>query len=391
MKSSTYALISSLILTSALLGACSMSTATPAFIPPANVPNLVPQVPVANNIVDMYASPMVAPPGVARTIRLWAFTQQVWQGDTTGRTGISSIGVSYQGTRIGTINLDPNQASTHGSIEWTPPSAPGDYTLQADVPGQVIQNGYSIERATVCVDNLGLTVDQFIVPGEQVCSLLPSPETTAPFHITGTSASIQAGCNISRLEFNINVDDPASQVYYAYADLANVSSESGDHSFGTPRPGPSTFTLVMNWSTADLARQLGTTGSITWTAGAVAHSGQLVIDGPHQLAVTLPDCPIFPTLPGPLFPGAPNLVPTMQLPLPLNAIQTNTPTATSAPAAVVCPSGTYFAPASNSCIKVYFSPTPKPTKKAPSCKKYTDASACTSNGCSWDKGTNTCS
>jgi len=71
MKSRIFMLIAAVVLSSVLLGACNMPTRTPAFIPPANVPNIVPQVGGTNGIVTLVGSPVVAPPGISRTIHVY--------------------------------------------------------------------------------------------------------------------------------------------------------------------------------------------------------------------------------------------------------------------------------------------------------------------------------
>jgi hypothetical protein len=193
------------------------------------------------------------------------------------------------------------------------------------------------------------------------------------------------GCNTTTLEFDVTVDDPSSQVYYAFADLANVSN-AGFHTLATASPGPSTYSVVASWwNTADLMGQLAGTNTITWTAGAVAHSGQVILDGPHQLTITPPDCPAFPTLSEPLIPRIPSLLPYIQPALPLNAVQTDTPTAT----ATTCGPDTTYEAASNSCVKVPTN-TPIPTKRPPACKKYTDESSCGAASCHWNSKTSTC-
>ncbi len=76
-------------------------------------------------------------------------------------------------------------------------------------------------------------------------------------------------------------------------------------------------------------------------------------------------------------------------PVPLSApISFSTPAFTSTPASARdCPSGTFFAEQTHKCIPVQIE-TVKPGHGG--CSQYDNASACTSNGCSWDKPSSTC-
>ncbi len=74
-------------------------------------------------------------------------------------------------------------------------------------------------------------------------------------------------------------------------------------------------------------------------------------------------------------------------PVPLSA-PFSFPTFTSTPASARdCPAGTFFAETTHQCIPVQIV-TPKPGHGG--CSQYDNASACTSNGCSWDKPSSTC-
>jgi hypothetical protein len=197
------------------------------------------------------------------------------------------------------------------------------------------------------------------------------------------------GCTTSTLEFDITVDNP-DLAYLAYAEVANLVDGFGWHTLHASRLGPAEFRTVTVWSTADLMSQLAGGNTITWTAGVMPVAAHTVTDGPHQLIITPPICLAFPTLTVPLIPSIPDFGPFPLPAQPLIAIQTDTPTATATASAVTCPPGTYYGEGSKSCVKIYLSPTPRSTN-VPACKRYSDPSVCTSNGCTWDKGTSTCS
>lgn len=76
-------------------------------------------------------------------------------------------------------------------------------------------------------------------------------------------------------------------------------------------------------------------------------------------------------------------------PVPLSApFSFSTPTFTATPASAAdCPPSTYFSETTHRCIQIEL----KPTKSGGGgCSQYSNASACTSNGCSWDKPSSTC-
>jgi hypothetical protein len=60
-------------------------------------------------------------------------------------------------------------------------------------------------------------------------------------------------------------------------------------------------------------------------------------------------------------------------------VPTATPTLTLIPTMPVCPSGTYFAPATNKCIEIQVF-TPKPAK---ACSAYISDVACKAAGCTY--------
>jgi hypothetical protein len=113
-------------------------------------------------------------------------------------------------------------------------------------------------------------------------------------------------------------------------------------------------------------------GDVTWTAQALGRDGSiLATDGPHTI-------PASPCVPAPL-----------SAPLTL-AAPTVTLTATPASAAD-CPSGTYFADVTHKCIPIAIPTAGKQGNgESGSCSSYQNASACTTNGCSWDKIKSTC-
>ncbi len=378
------------------LGACGPATPAPTpgavFVPPPNVPTVAPRPPGGGNVVSIYGWPQVAPPGTSRTFRVWAYSS----ADTAYRppTGISRVNVSYQGNLIGTVNLDPNQSSSEATIDWTPPSSPGDYAVDASVSGRLIGNSDDNLETLVCVQNLGVTIqDLEPVDGSDVCSPPPAPPaSTAAFSITSASASVmEADCNALVLQFDMTVDDPASQLAYAYVELANVMPVEGhaEETVGSPGPG-TTFGFTDDVSTSALESELGSTSEVTWTARVVSYSGQAHSDGPHELHVNFPFCVHF-SLPSlPLLPRLPDPFHGLEFAQALSAPGGGASTASPTPTPLTCRKGTYYDPLSHVC-NAKPTATPRPGQKPPSCKSYSDPSACTTNGCSWDKITNTCS
>lgn len=376
MKSRIFLLVATMVCASLLLGACNMPTSTPAFIPPVGVPNLSPPIRVAdNNVIWLEGSPIIAPPDTARTIRVIVATDQAWHGVGYGPTGLSSVNISSGGSRIGTLALDPTQYHSVGSMQWTPPSSPGEYTIQAAPSGGAPNlNQISILALTFCVDDRGITVLDDNRGEEHPCALLPNPDVTPPFQITSTNATATADCSRVDVEFDITVDDPARRVFEGFVELLNVAQEFQFgmllHGFLIPRPGPAgSYSTVLSWPTQDLMQQLAGSDTITWMAGAsgLPEYG-LYTDGPHQVRIRWPNCLAFPTLSVPVIPRIPSLLPALPLPQPLNAIQTDTPTVT----ATIAPN------------------TPIPTKRPPACKKYKDEGSCGAASCHWDSKTSTC-
>ncbi len=389
-------LVVGLLLGDIWLGACGPATPAPtpgaAFVPPANlnVPSLAPHISSGGSVVAIYGWPQVAPPGTSRTFRVWAYSAD---GGATGSTGVSAVNLSYGGTPIGSVTLDPNRASSDATINWTPPSPPGDYTVQGNVPGRIGSNPDDNLNALVCVQSLGVTI-QDLQPqdGSDVCSPPPAPPASdAAFGITSASASVtRIDCVNAALQFNMTVSDPATQIAYAYVELANVLSLEGhsEEVIGAPGPG-SAFTFADTIPEGTLQGELGSSSEVTWTARVVNYAGQTHSDGPHELMVNFPLClsvslpilPILPRLPDP-FHG-------LQFAHALSAPAGGSSGGSATPTPLTCRKGTYYDPLSHVC-NTRPTATPKPGQKPPACKSYSNASACTSNGCSWDKLTNTC-
>jgi hypothetical protein len=388
-------LVVGLLLSCLWLGACGPATPAPSagFLPPSNpgVPSLVAHIQGANNVVSIYGWPQVAPPGTSRTFRIWAYTAD---GGVSGSTGIPRVDVRYGGSLIGSVTLDPGRASSAATIDWTPPSPPGDYSVEASVPGRLGESPDDNLSTLVCVQSLGVTI-QDLQPqdGSSVCSPPPAPApSTVAFSITGASASVtRIDCANAALRFDLSVSDAANQVAYAYVELANVAPPEGhaEEVIGAPGPG-STYTFIDTVPEATLQAELGSSAAVTWTARVVGYSGQMHSDGPHELAVTFPTC-LAVSYPGfPLLPRLPDPFHGLEFKQALSAPAGGAGGGSATPTPLTCRKGTYYDPLSHVC-NAKPTGTPKPGQKPPSCKSYSNASACTSNGCSWDKITNTCS
>jgi hypothetical protein len=346
MKSKLVSLTGILLVGGLFLGACNMTGSQDSYPSiPSNIdPNsLIPRVPSMTQI-EFYGTPGIAPPNTPRT-----FHVSVW--NQYAPIHVSSVRVSYQGSQIGSVSSDPNQNWGGGTFQWTPPSAPGEYVVQA------ISNDGSISASTnVCVVDLGITLDYLEVMNGDTCLPPSAPSSTDAFSIEHANAIPGSGsCNPNGtvdIEFDIYVNDPANQIAYAYIELTNVSNDGGEHTFGLPGPR-SVYGIDYEVSLSSLMTQLGGSSTITWTAKVVSLSGQVLTDGPHQLTYTPPDCSLLvPNLHITAVPPIPRFLPN---PLPL---QPRNPTATPASAAD-CPPGTYFAPATFRCIEVKIN-TPKP-------------------------------
>jgi hypothetical protein len=94
-------------------------------------------------------------------------------------------------------------------------------------------------------------------------------------------------------------------------------------------------------------------------------------------------------VPPPPPPPAGSATPIQLTPHVVQPLPTDTPTATLTSTAVYCPKGTILIPSLGKCY--YATRTPKPQgTAAPACASYKNPSACTLNGCSWDKVPSTC-
>ena len=119
-------------------------------------------------------------------------------------------------------------------------------------------------------------------------------------------------------------------------------------------------------------------GNLEWAARAFDRTGTVLA------AVGNYDIPAWPC-------GYATPVPHVVLPLPTDtSTATARSTATFTPTPINCPKGTMLIPSlGNGCYYVTRTPKPRGTVAA-ACSSYHNPSACTSNGCSWDKGTSTC-
>lgn len=330
--------------------------------------------------------------------------------DDISRLDFYADGVWFGGVAGADLYTSSSPGFRTGEAYWTPPAA-GEYMLQASA---IRRGGLVVSAPTrVCAVDFVIDpgVEQAAYGYEGPCPIPPPDAEARPGAVTlaadATPAAfvypplgdLPAGCTPSgTITFQATLVDPPEDVAFV---AVFVSLPSGPGTAAAWRSYPSwdsTFVLTQIGAypgstrifsgsadpgpTMDFFGAAG--GTITWTAKAIGRDGSILVsDGPHTIPAT--ECAS----------SAPLLLPFTPLPATETAGPTLTPTLTEVPAtftpsAANCPAGTYFAPNSNTCVKILFTPTAKPTKKPPSCKKYSDASSCTSNGCNWDKGTNTC-
>jgi len=276
---------------------------------------------------------------------------------------------------------------TTGSLDWTPTST-GEYSLQ--IMAVKAGSSFMSNAVRVCV------IDFLIDPGSRYAAafgydgpcMIPDRDTSAipgtliltasatPDHLEYDAAYGYA-CPDPTLSFTATTTDPHEDVAFVTVALNfTIGPGTGpDMTFIlTPTStSPSDRTLFSGSVTylyGNLVTRFGSTGgNVTWTAQALGRDGSiLATDGPY----TIPANPCTP--------------------VPLNSAFTLPAPTTTPASAVDCPSGTYFADVTHKCIPIAI-----PTKgkqggngASTSCSSYQGASACTTNGCSWDKITSTC-
>jgi hypothetical protein len=334
---------------------------------------------------------------------------------TSDRADISRLDFYADGVWFGgAAGSDLYTSSIPGNVDaeayWTPPAV-GEYMLQASA---IRRGGLVVSGPTrVCAVDFAIDpgVEQAAHGYEGPCPIPPRDAEARPGAVTlaadatptafsyPPNGAVPAGCTPSvNITFQATLVDPPEDVAFVAVFISLPAGPATEAAFRSYASWDSTVILTQIGAypgstrifsgsadpgpTFDFFGALG--GTITWTAKAIGRDGSiLVTDGPHTIPATecAPSTPLL--LPFTPAPATETLVPT------LTPTLTGTP-ATLTPSAANCPAGTYYAPSSNTCVKIAIPPTAKPTKKPPACKKYSDASSCTSNGCNWDKGTNTC-
>ncbi len=353
MKSRLFLAVSTFVLGGLLLGACMPSTPT---LPP-HLPVTVGAPSIARNTIYIFGTPQVAPPGTQRTLHVQIYNSQYFDGDTTDHTGVSTVNVSYEGASIGSVSMDPSQPFSQGSLNWTPPSPAGEYSVQAATGAG---GGAVPQSANVCVENLGVTIGDLEVDDGTTClpppPPPPPPSTSASFSIILTDVvTVATNCNYgATIQFNIYVNDPSNQIAYAYVDM-NVASPSGDYQYGLPGPN-SVYGIGVSFNPEGVRSQLSGSSTVTWTAHVVSYLGQILSDGPHQLTLFSGCILNVPNLPVTLAPPIRRYLPTLLPAAPLDALATATPAS-----ALDCPPATFFAELTHQCLPVQIpSSTPKP-------------------------------
>ncbi len=315
------------------------------------------------------------------------------------------------GTQVGSTRdlhlstTDSGDSNAFGSYSWTP-SAPGEYLIQAMA---TMGSGRIAISTThrICVVDIALPATWAGGSGYTGPCPLPPPPA---LHLSDTSFSMTASASPSSISFEgvpplancppevsftADLHDPsgrAALVEVAYDAVDPSGAGGGDTLVLNPTSAAPIPYEVFTGSVpepeleAALSGNLvdgsgnSISGNLEWTAKAFDRSGAVLATvGPN-------DIPASPCA------GNLGLTPHVIQPIaPDTPTPTDTPTATAtATPAANCPKGTMNIPSlGNGCYYVTRTPKPKGTVAA-ACFTYHNPSACTSNGCSWDKGTSTC-
>ena len=314
------------------------------------------------------------------------------------------------GTQVGqTTTLDVaivgGNAFATGRFTWTPPAV-GEYLVQTQAT--MSSSRIAISSAhRICV--LDLTLPFTWAGGSGYtgpCPLPPPPaitpsDTTVSMSASAEPASILfegvprlASCPPS-VTFTAHLHDPAGRVglvLVAYNGLDPSGVGGGDtlalnetSALGLPdrifsgSPSERLLEAILSGNLVDSADN-SIAGTLDWEARAFDRTGAVLATvGPNEI----PAAPCGVTLP----------TPHVIQPFPTDtstATATATATSTFTPTPVNCPKGTMLIPSlGNGCYFVTRTPKPRGTVAA-ACSSYHNPSACTSNGCGWDKGTSTC-
>ncbi len=313
---------------------------------------------------------------------------------------VSGMTFFANGIEIGNataIEADPESGIPAGGIvymgsrSWTPPG-PGEYYIQVKASlthlVDYVSGDYSSAIRLCVVDDSIAPPGSLTYHGYPGVCPLPTRDPSAP--TTGTISTVSATVNPSSLEFcpepdpntypsllfTVSVQDPADQIELIQVFIQDSDSRDawGDGvALGLTSVGPSGEKIFTG--TEDLAaefyRPLSYVGSATflgdllWLPVARLRSGAFARESWHTI-------PVHRCVP-------------LEAPF---SFATPTLGTTATPASARdCPSGTFFAEQTHKCIPVQIV-TVKPGHSG--CAQYDNASACTSNGCGWDKPSSTC-
>lgn len=256
--------------------------------------------------------------------------------------------------------------------------------------------------AVVCLASAGCAlphpVTLLISPTDGAIIFLPAPGTSYPVKVnTTTSNTLLRGLSNS-IQLTTDIADNGNAFYHVTSggisalQVPWTPTSIGDHLLH--------FSFVYTYSGGhgeyDVTRRVCVVNNYLYSypglqAGAhdycpnfiwaafgqiTSRDRALAVVAPRQLAPLASTTPI-------------RLTPHVVQPFPTDTF-TPSSTATLTPTPVYCPKGTMLIPSlGNGCYYVTRTPKPQGTVVA-ACFTYKNASACTTNGCSWDKGSSTC-
>jgi len=300
------------------------------------------------------------------------------------------------GASIGTGPLHlTNPYLGYSSITWSPSSA-GWYFLQAQI---TLANGSTAlsDPVRVCVFSIGLNTTEGYEGGCDVPTRVPSAPSTGSVHLSAFASPTQlifyapgSSCaNNLQLTFVAQVDDVADSVGLV-ALAVNVQGLATQYlmNWTTTRPiGQKEYRYTVNLSRS----YQGVTSpspTISWIITALDRHGTELDTTNGTVSVLQSVCAheqIATTAPLQIIPS--NTPTDTIVPSPTD---TSAPTITFTPASALdCPSGTYFADATHTCIPIATPTTGK--GGTPVCSNITSDSVCNSTaGCSFNYGTKKC-
>ncbi len=241
-----------------------------------------------------------------------------------------------------------------------------------------------------------------IHPPDGAIVFLPAPGTHIPVDVRAASPSTLFRGLSTSIQLVTTISDNGTQIYHAASGgISEIRTDwsptsIGDHllvfnfavTYASAPSGVQNFTyhsrvcVLNNYFYSYPGLQVGTSNdcpSFLWAA-----FGRLT-PGDRPLAVVAPRPLQLHPFPSPT--PSVRLTPHVIQPFPTD---TPAPTDTATPTAVNCPKGTANTPSLGPrCYYVTRTPKPQGTVAA-ACFTYHSPSVCTSNGCSWDKGSSTC-